>query len=112
MNDLRDKINELKLNAQVSPLGATCDNNLFFNTLSEIEDYLDTIDNANPYKALGECFRVWKCDNEDELLVEIFSEDDLLSVQKEFVNKGFVIVKYDYAFGEVFLQVVRSDTNE
>ncbi len=54
-------------------------------------------------------YRVWKCDNDEELLIEIFNEVDLLSVQKEFVNKGYVIVKYDYAFGEVFLQVVIGD---
>lgn len=51
-------------------------------------------------------YRIWKCDNDEELLIEIFNEQDLLSVQKEFVNKGYVIVKYDYAFREVFLQVV------
>lgn len=52
-------------------------------------------------------YRVWKCDNDEELLIEIFNEEDLLSVQQEFANKGYIIIRCDYAFGEAYLKVVK-----
>ena len=41
-------------------------------------------------------YRIWKQENnEDELLVEVFNECDILSIQKEFTEKGY---KIDYCF--------------
>jgi len=55
-------------------------------------------------------YRIWKIDeNEDELLIEIFHESDLQSVQKEFLEKGYIVIRIDYAFDEVFMKVVKKD---
>ena len=54
-------------------------------------------------------YRIWKCENEDELLIEIFNESDLSSVQKEFLEKGYIIIRIDYAFDGVFMKVVKKD---
>ena len=52
---------------------------------------------------------IWKCENEAELLIEILNECDLPSVQKEFLEKGYIIVRIDYAFGVVLMKVVKQD---
>lgn len=52
---------------------------------------------------------IWKRKSEDELLIEIFHESDLQSVQKEFLDKGYIIIRIDYAFDEVFMRVVKKD---
>lgn len=52
---------------------------------------------------------IWKCGNDDELLIEIFNENNLQSVQKEFLEKGYIIIRVDYAFDEVFMKVVKKD---
>jgi len=55
-------------------------------------------------------YRVWKVDdNENELLIEIFHESDLSDIQKEFLGKGYIIIKVDYAFNSVFMIVVKKD---
>jgi len=55
-------------------------------------------------------YRIWKIDeNEDELLIEIFHESDLSNIQKEFLEKGYIIIKVDYAFNSVFMIVVKKD---
>jgi len=55
-------------------------------------------------------YRIWKIDeNEDELLIEIFNESDLSDIQKEFLGKGYIIIKVDYAFNSVFMIVVKKD---
>ena len=55
-------------------------------------------------------YRIWKIDeNEDELLIEIFHESDLPDIQKEFIEKGYIIIRVDYAFDEVFMKVVKKD---
>jgi len=52
---------------------------------------------------------IWKYGNDDELLIEIFHESDLPSVQKEFLEKGYIIIRVDYAFNSVFMKVVKKD---
>ena len=52
---------------------------------------------------------IWKYGNDDELLIEIFHESDLQSVQKEFIEKGYIIIRVDYAFNDVFMKVVKKD---
>lgn len=54
-------------------------------------------------------YTIWKCENEDELLIEIFNECDLQSVQKEFLEKGYIIILVDYAFDNVVMKVVKKD---
>ena len=55
-------------------------------------------------------YRIWKIDeNEDELLIEIFHESDLSDIQKEFLEKGYIIIRVDYAFNSVFMKVVKKD---
>lgn len=52
---------------------------------------------------------IWKRGNVDEFLIEIFHESDLQSVQKEILEKGYIIIRIDYAFDEVFMKVVKKD---
>lgn len=52
---------------------------------------------------------IWKCENELLLLIEILNECDLIDIQKEFLGKGYVIIKIDYAFEHTFMKVVKKD---
>ena len=52
---------------------------------------------------------IWRRKSVDELLIEIFNENDLENVQKEFLEKGYIIIRIDYAFDGVFMKVVRED---
>lgn len=52
---------------------------------------------------------IWKSDNSIELLVEILNECDLQDVQKEFLEKGYIIIRIDYAFNSIFMKVVEKD---
>lgn len=52
---------------------------------------------------------IWRCENELELLIEILNECDLPDVQKEFLEKGYIIIRVDYAFGYTFMKVVKKD---
>lgn len=52
---------------------------------------------------------IWKCENEAELLIEILNECDLPNVQKEFLEKGYIIIRVDYAFDKVFMKVVENE---
>jgi len=52
---------------------------------------------------------IWRRKSVDELLIEIFHESDLSNIQKEFLEKGYIIIKVDYAFDEVFMKVVKKD---
>ena len=54
---------------------------------------------------------IWKCENEAELLIEILNECDLPSVQKEFLEKGYIIIRVDYAFDKVLMKVVEENEN-
>lgn len=54
-------------------------------------------------------YTIWNCENEDELLIEIFNERDLSNVQKEFLEKGYIIILVDYAFDNVVMKVVKKD---
>lgn len=54
-------------------------------------------------------YTIWKCENEDELLIEIFNERDLPDIQKEFLEKGYIIIRIDYAFDNVVMKVVKKD---
>lgn len=51
---------------------------------------------------------IWHCNNESELLIEILNECDLPDVQKEFLEKGYIIIIVDYAFDKVFMKVVEN----
>lgn len=40
-------------------------------------------------------YRIWLSDcSESEILVEVFNSCDIWEVQKEFVNKGYIIDEY------------------
>ena len=52
---------------------------------------------------------IWRRKSVDELLIEIFHESDLQSVQKEFLEQGYIIISIDYAFDGVFMKVVKKD---
>ena len=52
---------------------------------------------------------IWKYGNDDELLIEIFRESDLPDIQKEFLGKGYIIIRTDYAFDGVFMKVVKKN---
>lgn len=52
---------------------------------------------------------IWACVNKSELLIEILNECDLPDIQKEFLKKGYIIIRVDYAFDKVFMKVVEKD---
>ena len=52
---------------------------------------------------------IWKTENDAELLIEILNECDLPDVQKEFLEKGYIIIRVDYAFDKVFMKVVKDN---
>lgn len=55
-------------------------------------------------------YKIWNCENyEAELLIEILNECDLPDVQKEFLEKGYIIIRVDYAFDKVFMKVVEKN---
>ena len=54
-------------------------------------------------------YKIWKTENDAELLVEILNECDLPDVQKEFLEKGYIIIRVDYAFDKVFMKVVEKE---
>ena len=54
-------------------------------------------------------YYIWKCENQAELLIELLNECDLPNVQKEFLEKGYIIVNTDYAFNRVFMKVVKNE---
>lgn len=37
-------------------------------------------------------YRIWECENADgTIIVELFNNCDILSVQKEFISKGYIV---------------------
>ena len=52
---------------------------------------------------------IWKNDNTPELLIEIFNECDLPNIQKEFLEKGYIIIRVGHLFDKVFMKVVEKD---
>lgn len=38
-------------------------------------------------------YRIWKCDDKDYLLVEVWDDCDIPSVQKEFIEKGYIVIE-------------------
>ncbi len=53
-------------------------------------------------------YRIWKCNNKAELLIEILNECDLPDVEKEFLEKGYTIIRVDHAFDKTFMKVVNN----
>ena len=37
---------------------------------------------------------VWRCDSENEILIEVFNSSDVLSIQKDFLERGYIIEEY------------------
>ena len=53
-------------------------------------------------------YRVWKSEGlEYELLIEVFNDSDILNVQKEFVNDGYVIRELFKGTYHVFIKVCK-----
>jgi len=53
-------------------------------------------------------YRIWKCDEDNNfLLIEVFDECDVLSIQKEFVEKGYIIIQTEAIFGHHFIKVLK-----
>ena len=52
-------------------------------------------------------YRIWKCDGFDNyLLIEVFNESDIPSIQKHFIEKGYIILQTEkYIFGYHFIKV-------
>lgn len=38
-------------------------------------------------------YRIWKCDDDEYIIVEVFNKCDIRSIQKEFINKGYVVIE-------------------
>jgi hypothetical protein len=51
---------------------------------------------------------IWKNENTPELLIEILNECDLPNIQKEFLEKGYTILRVDHAFDKTFMKVVNN----
>lgn len=53
-------------------------------------------------------YKVWKNENIDyEFLVEIFNDCDVLNVQQEFVNNGYIIKEYFKGTYHTFIRVYK-----
>lgn len=52
---------------------------------------------------------IWKCEYERELLIEILNECDLPNIQKEFLEKGYIILRVGHLFDKVFMRVVSNE---
>lgn len=52
-------------------------------------------------------YRIWKNDeNDNYLLIEVFNECDIPSIQKEFTEKGYMILQTEInVFGYHFIKV-------
>lgn len=58
-------------------------------------------------------YTVWTNENnEDELLIEVFNGCDLLSVQKQFVNNGYIIEECFYTNNASFIKCYKDKANE
>lgn len=53
-------------------------------------------------------YKIWRCDNSGQLLIEIYDEEDLVEIQKEWLNKGWFIIKYEFCFDNIFMLIGRS----
>lgn len=51
---------------------------------------------------------IWKNENTPELLIEILNECDLPNIQKEFLEKGYIIIRVGHLFDKVFMKVVKN----
>lgn len=52
---------------------------------------------------------IWECKIKSELLIEILNECDLQDVQKEFLEKGYIIIRVCHAFDKVHMLVKKND---
>ena len=52
---------------------------------------------------------IWKRQSENNLLIEILNKCDFQNVKKEFLEKGYTIIRVDYASNRVFMKVVKQD---
>ena len=53
-------------------------------------------------------YKIWKDENNEyELLIEIFNDCDVLNVQKEFVNNGYIIKEYFKGTYHTFIRVYK-----
>ncbi len=52
---------------------------------------------------------IWKRQSENNLLIEILNKCDFQKVKKEFLEKGYTIIRVDYASNRVFMKVVKQD---
>lgn len=52
-------------------------------------------------------YRIWECYGYDNyLLIEVFDECDIPSIQKEFIEKGYMILQTEKdVFGNYFIKV-------
>ena len=50
---------------------------------------------------------IWKSENSNELLIEILNKCDLSNVQKEFLEKGYVITRVSLDFDRIFMKVIK-----
>lgn len=49
-------------------------------------------------------YRIWKIEDDDEtIIVELFNNCDILSVQKEFVNKGYIVKEVVIGFNDKYM---------
>ncbi len=53
-------------------------------------------------------YKIWKQkDNEEQLLVEVFNDCDVISVQKEFIEDGYKIIQCQKWYSHTFMLVER-----
>ena len=57
-------------------------------------------------------YTIWnRDDNEDEILVEVFNGNDVHEIQKQFVNRGYVVEEYFDTCNSSFIRFLKVKEN-
>lgn len=87
MSDLIEKINKMRLQAQLSPLGgATCDARLLFNVLDEVEEYLEIIESADSNEAIKDLDNMGKWELANSCMERINESDEFNTIKQALIQ--------------------------
>ena len=57
-------------------------------------------------------YRIWKTDDayDNYILFKVFNIYDITCIQKEFIEKGYIVIQTEYGvFGHAFIKFKKSD---
>ena len=58
-------------------------------------------------------YRIWSTDSSEQIIVEVFNKNDVPNVQKEFIEKGYVVTQTEYhVFGCHLIKFSKVDNYE